>query len=364
MIKKHLLLLVLLPLLFVVTTVTTACSSRHSNSDTTTYHISNDSSQAGKVSISVAKVLPLVTAEGEMIAEVSKYVTQEGNIFIFDKRTQSVYIFDSMGDQQGRFNRQGSGPGEYVTANDISVDSENNLYIADIGTQKIIRYEYPDYEEYTAYPLKRAFLNFDVFMDWIYISNLSEGNDLKIKLAARSIDSDSLKVLSTATVENEYRATGAGVTHLWESENSLLYYDRFTPFIYKLSEGNAEKYIMLNESDIPDKEMIHELISLPPSQRYRKLSEPTDKIIDITACFETSKYILLQISTIPIKYVVIDKSFGNHAQISTLLTDGVRSSIGLIGTYGDYFVTATVGDDNHNPELILLDISIEDSTRN
>ncbi|MDE6377963.1 MAG: hypothetical protein K2K72_04380, partial [Duncaniella sp.] len=163
--------------------------------------------------------------------------------------------------------------------------------------------------------------------------------------------------LSMASVDNEYQAAGGGFTHLWKSDKQLLFYDRFTPFIYQLNDGDAEKYINLDENDIPDEVLVNELITLPVPQRFTKMAEHTELIIDISACYETDKYIVMEMRTSPIKFIAIDKKTGEYFKLSTLLTDRVKSSIGLIGTYGEYFVTASSGEEAQNPVIVLLDIT-------
>lgn len=345
-----------LPLLAILLCMSCESKDHTANDEAVcSYHISHNSSKESDRYVSAAKIIPLVT-DGRMINDIYKFIVSNDEMFIFDKRMQSIYVFDSIGQQKSYFNRHGAGPGEYIDANDISLDEYNNLYIADIGTQQIIKYEYPDYDNYKTFSLGRAFTSFETSDDWFYISNLSEDGDLKIKLASRPIDNDTIRVLSMATVDNEYRAVGAGHTHLWRSDGSLLFYDRFTPFIYRLTDGKAVKYIEFDESDIPDGSLINELINLPVSKRYAKLAEPTDKIIDISSCFETSRYILMEVRTVPLKYIVLDKESGDYVQLPTLLTDEIRSSIGVLGTYGEYFVTATIGDENNNPEIIFFEI--------
>ena len=351
-------LFLLFPVLAVVSHLCSSCTGTHSQgADMCQYNISHSASQEDKVRVSVAKVTPLVTDNETPIHSVTKFVSAGGDMYIFDRRMQSIYVFDSAGQQKSYINRQGAGPGEYISANDFSIDENLNLYVADAGAQRIIRYDYPDYKKFEVYPIGRAFMNIAVSGEWFYLSYLSEGEDLKIKLAARTFDNDSLRVLSEAKVDNEYQAAGGGFTHLWKSDSQLMFYDRFTPFIYRLDDGGAEKYIRLDDNDIPDEELIGELITLPTPQRYAKAVEHTDKIIDISACYETSRYIMMEIMTVPVKFVVINKESGEYARLPYLLTKEMKSSIGLIGKCGDYFVTASTGNQEQNPEIVFLNVT-------
>ena len=336
-----------------------SCGSEHSqvnDGQLCPYNISLDSAKESDKCVLPVKVIPLITDNHVIIDDITKFIVSNGDMYIFDRKMQCIHIFDSIGHQKKIINHHGAGPGEYINANDISLDENNDLYVADIETQRIIRYTYPDYSSFTVYPLERAFTNFDISKDYLYISNLAEGHNLSIKLAARPIDNDSLRVLSRASVKDEYRAAGAGRTHLWKSDSTLLFYDRFTPYIYRLVDGDIEGVIMFNESDIPDERLINELISLPAPHRYTKLSEPTEKILDISSCFETSKYILMEVRTSPLKFLVLDKESGDYSRLPTLLTDDIRSSIGLLGAHNDYFITATTGDENTNPEIVFFKI--------
>lgn len=346
-------------LLFCISYIYISCVDYRSNSESEQqcqYYIDENSYSEDKIQISAAKIIPLITEEGKMVNDITKLIVSNNDMIILDKRMQSIYIFDSIGHQKKYFNRHGAGPGEYIDANDIALDEYNNLFVADIGTQRIIKYEYPDYINYKAYDLGKAFTNFDISNDRFYISNLSEDKDLKIKLASMLVGDDNLTTLSVAEFDNEYRAAGASHTHLWKSDSTLLFYDRFTPYIYKLKEGCKECFISLNHNDIPDEELITELINLPVPQRYTKLSEPTNKIIDISSCFESDEYILMEIRTMPLKYIAIHKESGDYKILQTLLTNDIHSSIGLIGVCGEYFVTATTGDENNNPEIVFFEL--------
>lgn len=329
--------------------------NRDNDKLTCPYHV-NKINSVEETFVSATKIVPLITDDTTTISNITKFLASDSMMFIFDKDMQSIYIFDSIGHQKNYFNHHGAGPGEYIDANDIAIDENSNLYVADIGTQRIIKYESPDYIHYEVYDLGKAFTNFDIYDDRFYLSNLSEDNDLKIKLASMQLGNDSLKILSMAKFDNEYRAVGAALTHLWKSDSTLLFYNRFTPYIYKLKDGFTEGFISFNNNDIPDEELITELIKLPAPQRYTKLSEPTDKIIDISSCFESDEYILIEIRTMPLKYIAIHKESGDYKILQSLLTNNTHSSIGLIGVCDGYFVTATTGDENNNPEIVFFEI--------
>lgn len=337
-----------------------SCGSGHpqgNREDECAYTVSHNAAEEGRVGVTAAKIIPLVTEGDAMLSGINKFIASSGDMFLLDSRMQSIYLFDSIGRQKALIHRQGAGPGEYVYVGDMAVDEQANLYVADIGAQRVIRYDAPDYAAYTVYPVGRAFTSLDCSDGWLYLSNVAEDKDLKIKLASRTLESDSLNVLSRAAFDNEYMAAGGSATHLWNSGNSQLYYDRFTPYIYRLADGEARKYIELDAADIPDESLVNDLINLPDSQRYKAMTEPTDKIMDVGSCYETDRYVMMELRTVPMKFVLIDKETGKTYQLPRLLTAGINSSLGLVGVYGNYFVTATLAKDDQNPQIALLEIT-------
>ncbi|WP_081624427.1 6-bladed beta-propeller [Proteiniphilum acetatigenes] len=80
-----------------------------------------------------------------LIGEISKILIHDEELFILDKLSSAVFIFDKKGNYKKKIGSRGAGPGEMLRAFDMSVDKKNNcIYISDIQTQKIKKYNIKD----------------------------------------------------------------------------------------------------------------------------------------------------------------------------------------------------------------------------
>ena len=85
------------------------------------------------------KIVPLETNQDCLIAEVSRIFVLNGHIYVFDKQTKGVYIFDMSGKYVNKVHSIGAGPGEYTDISDVFID-ENNIFITDYYINRILVY--------------------------------------------------------------------------------------------------------------------------------------------------------------------------------------------------------------------------------
>ena len=89
------------------------------------------------------KYLPLELTENSMIGKIDKLIIRDSLIYILDKRiSKAVYIFDLSGRFVNKVGIFGKGRGELYYLNDIDLDKEGNLYLLDIGSAKILKYDF------------------------------------------------------------------------------------------------------------------------------------------------------------------------------------------------------------------------------
>jgi sugar lactone lactonase YvrE len=68
-------------------------------------------------------------------------IDSEGRLYVTDPEGYRILIFDRTGNYLGRFGQFGSEVDRFGLPNGIAIDSQNNLYIADAGNNRIVRYE-------------------------------------------------------------------------------------------------------------------------------------------------------------------------------------------------------------------------------
>lgn len=68
-------------------------------------------------------------------------IDSEGRLYVTDPEGYRILIFDQMGNYLGRFGQFGADADRFGLPNGIAIDNQNNLYIADAGNNRIMRYE-------------------------------------------------------------------------------------------------------------------------------------------------------------------------------------------------------------------------------
>jgi sugar lactone lactonase YvrE len=66
-----------------------------------------------------------------------------GRIYVTDPEGYRVLIFNSDGSYLGRFGTFGTGPNNLGLANGIFIDAEDNIYVADAGNNRILKFASP-----------------------------------------------------------------------------------------------------------------------------------------------------------------------------------------------------------------------------
>lgn len=64
--------------------------------------------------------------------------TTENYIYILDKTTKAVYLYDIHGEQISIYSKPGRGPEELFSPVDMTVDKDRNVYILDLATNKVV----------------------------------------------------------------------------------------------------------------------------------------------------------------------------------------------------------------------------------
>lgn len=85
--------------------------------------------------------IPLQTTDSLLIGNIEKLLVWNGNFYIWDRITASVFCFDENGKIKFRINNKGNGPNEYPIIENISVNQENgNVYIYSGPAHAIYKY--------------------------------------------------------------------------------------------------------------------------------------------------------------------------------------------------------------------------------
>jgi hypothetical protein len=74
--------------------------------------------------------IPLETSDTVLIGKIEKLLIWDSNFYIWDRMTESIFCFDSLGNYQFKINKFGQGPEDYPAINDFFLDTKSgNIYI-------------------------------------------------------------------------------------------------------------------------------------------------------------------------------------------------------------------------------------------
>ncbi|MCH7410554.1 6-bladed beta-propeller [Belliella sp. DSM 111904] len=102
-----------------------------------------DEEYSMKASLIVSSIdyYPLTLPGDMIIGEIEKMIHHNGHVYIFDRHTESIFIFNDEGEFINAIQSKGEGPEEYGDIKDFEVDrSSGNVLIYSPRSQKILRY--------------------------------------------------------------------------------------------------------------------------------------------------------------------------------------------------------------------------------
>lgn len=122
------------------------------------------------------EIIYLETLPSSNIINIDKILTHKDNLYIHDSEESMVKVFNSSGKYIGQVGAKGKGPGEYIEANDMSLNVEHSeiyilgyrrIHVYDIETLKYIRTHEIDFEGQSFYnPLSFCNIGKDKFLFW------------------------------------------------------------------------------------------------------------------------------------------------------------------------------------------------------
>lgn len=95
-----------------------------------------------------AGVIVLETTENSLLSRVDRMEFLDDNLYVLES-DQGLFRFDKTGKFIKKIGGKGSGPGEYISPTDFTIDrTHKKIYLLDVQTQTVIRYSAEgDYEE-------------------------------------------------------------------------------------------------------------------------------------------------------------------------------------------------------------------------
>lgn len=200
-----------------------------------------------------------------IIGEVDEILFLDNKFYIFDKDiTKTIFVFNETGRFLYKIDKLGHGPGEYILPIDFDIDSHGNTYLCDIMRRTIIKYDTTG-EFIEEYQTKFYFEEFCLLNEEsILVRNAYKNGIIQANLGFINLYDNSLSTfINGGEIQDGFEITRFSPHYLFKSGNAVYYNPRFTNSIYKISEDNIYKLIVLDQSLFPSNEYIMKISKAP-----------------------------------------------------------------------------------------------------
>ena len=257
----------------------------------------------------MSEVIPLETL-AETVTKAGTTVVTQDNIYIFSNAQGCVLKFDRKGKFIGKIGKQGRGPGEYISAFNLTLFRfhKNNIYLFDGMGSKILKYR-TDGQMYQSIPLKEKPGGF-IFSDML---------NQDCFLIARSSPFYYKSQSGTYSELLSYDIKGNLTYKFPLNPNSKNYKDLMYPSIFYHFDNMVyykSPYCDTVFKILEPSKWIATYILSPGSKRIE--SNETKNSIAVYALHETQKYLLIDYIFNGNKRAVYDKNNGTFFQVSSL----------------------------------------------
>lgn len=199
-----------------------------------------DNMEYGDLVLDEIEYIPLETVDLSLLGRIDKILYRKNQFYVLDKKTAGVYVFDKAGRFLSSIQKKGEAPDEYIELMDMDVDDEGNVYVADNARMNILRYESPGWELKEKYYVGNHFYEFACLDNRAFVlKDVFDANGLKCKLAYYDSHNKSQMTILENTLSgvNELDILKCAKYGLYRSGTDLFYNERFTPYVYSISNN-------------------------------------------------------------------------------------------------------------------------------
>jgi hypothetical protein len=245
---------------------------------------------------SVFWIVPLETNDNVLIGNIDELEMRNNRIYIMDRLSQSIYIFDMEGKCLGRKRAIGQGPGEYSNLSYMTV-TDSSIIVIDHFMEKQIEYRLPSLELIGEERIFEKIWVTEIFYLNGYTYYINEHNDIgpgsKFKLFSRKNNTGDFnrylpfdkRPLSLGINGPKYAITGNEASLIYPGDDK----------IYRFRDGKAfpEYEVKFN-----DEKVVYSSGIVTNVQK----DNPVGRIIGINRINESDKYLFIDISVVNAEY--------------------------------------------------------------
>lgn len=306
----------------------------------------NENSEIFPVDISY---IFLETRDDILIGSIDKLYFVNDKVFVMDSHSNAVYCFDETGKFIYKIARLGKGPGEYLILIDFYVDSNENVFVYDINSKKILVYQNMGVDYYEI-KVDSYFLEFVMFNDDVLLCrNLYSKGLTTAALAKINLQNNNNEIiLKPRKIFDDLGVPNYCLHSFFKSETHFLYYPRFTNKIISLNKDEYKtKISFINKDYFPDKNFVNSLCENGMNAYFQ------DRFVsDIYNIYENDNYILFNLILFNQKLCIFNKNNEDFYVLEGMNSENYFGRNEIIGLQDGCFVSLFDNELIFSPEWI------------
>lgn len=318
--------------------------------------VTNDN-EAAKVSD--VNLIPLELTKDCPISAVKKVLYKNERFYIQDlNQNNEVYFFSKDGSYAGKISRNGKGPDEYTSLTDFDIDEEGNIYIWDLATQHLFKFDPKGFLTNKKH-IDKVFLNFKMLESRkILFSRLLNSELIYQGLEIYDLE-QGIEYFSAGGKREFYddsRMLNYNNYQIFSSDSSAYVSFPFSPSIYRFTLSGNLKLFEFEDFKIPSEEKAKYYLG-----RSSEMNEDDNYVKAFGNIYENSQYIIMNVFKKRFPYFVkISKRNRTQTYFSYLLA-GVATLGQVSGVMNDRFFTVVnarfISDENLKNYLLSPNIN-------
>lgn len=261
--------------------------------------------------------IPLETTGASYIRNIDKIIVEDSIFYIFDNMSKKVFLFNQEGKFLQSINRVGQGPGEYTYPTDMQVDKDGNVYVSDFAAKRIIKYNSGNLNDFEVLNIGESFMDFVIQGRFIYLSRMIRDGAFSVNLARWDMNTYELEILKENRLLEGNTIGFANHYFYRTGEDCVYYYERFNPIGYRIVGDSLSKSFSIKSENFPTEDDVKKW----STNKRRHLEFAS---LDISACYETEKYLFITCNTKPFKtHCLVDKETKAVSSVESLLKGGI-----------------------------------------
>jgi hypothetical protein len=233
------------------------------------------------------KLIQLETNDSCLIGSITRIIELDNKIYIFDKKRQRTYIFNTNGEFISSIYHMGQGPGEYVQITDICLDKHKNqiIFLCSIPN-KLMYFDLNGHLNHE-HKLENTFYQVSVDEKFIYLLSCAKTNNNESDFSVYTIRKGTSTETPIMNANHEISLLNV-VGNEFVSGKNTIFTRRYDNHIYRLKNGKVSTAFNIDFASY----------NFPESQKMENMGVKdfevlaSKSIYSIVNCFETNNSII------------------------------------------------------------------------